>query len=266
MATTVCTPVFEGPVDVLLQLVTDHQLDIFDIPLAEVVDAFVAEVASWEEIDLPALSEFLVVAALLVELKSRRLLPGSGDVEPDEELVGWEERDLLLARLLECQAYAAAADGFALLIEQAARSVPRTTGLDADLIIRAPDLLEGVTADQVAAAYMRATSERPAPTVDLEHVTVDAVTVADAVAELTVRLPGTGRSTFRELTGHLTSRIEIIVRFLALLELFKQGRISLDQGHTFGDLDVEWVPGAPTAVMVGGGPAGRMDETDEYEG
>ncbi len=266
VATTVSTPVFEGPVDVLLQLVTDHQLDIFDIPLAEVVDAFVAEIASWEEIDLPALSEFLVVAALLVELKSRRLLPGSGDVEPDEELVGWEERDLLLARLLECQAYAAAADGFALLIEQAARSVPRTAGLDADLIIRGPDLLEGVTAEQVAAAYTRATSERPAPTVDLEHVTVDAVTVAEAVAELTVRLPGTGRSTFRELTGHLTSRIEIIVRFLALLELFKQGRVSLDQGHTFGDLDVEWVSRAPMAVTVGGGPTGELDETDEYEG
>ncbi len=263
MAATVSTPVFEGPAEVLLQLVTDHQLDIFDIPLAEIVNAFVAEVASWEVIDLPTLSEFLVIAAVLVELKSRRLLPGSGEVEPDEELVGWEERDLLLARLLECQAYAAAADGFALLIEQAARSVPRTAGLDPDLVLHAPDLLEGVTAEQVAAAYMRATAERPAPTVDLEHVTVDAVTVADAVAELTVRLPGTGRRTFRELTGHLTSRIEIIVRFLALLELCKQGRISLDQGITFGELNVEWVSGAPTAVSVGAGPS---DQTDEYEG
>ena len=191
------------------------------------------------------LSEFLVVAAVLVELKSRRLLPGTGEVEPDEELVGWEERDLLLARLLECQAYAAAADGFALLIEQAARSVPRTAGLDPDLVVHAPDLLEGVTPDQVAAAFMRATAERPAPVVDLYHVTVDAVTVADAVAELALRLPAPGPSTFRQLTGHLTTRIEIIVRFLALLELCKQGRVSLDQGHTFGDLAVAWVAGSP---------------------
>ena len=88
----------------------------------------------------------------------------------------------------------------------------------------------------------------------------DAVTVADAVAELALRLPRTGPATFRELTGHLTSRIEIIVRFLALLELCKQGRVSLDQGHTFGDLAVEWVPGAPETVSVGIGP------TDEYEG
>jgi segregation and condensation protein A len=253
---TVSTPVYQGPVDVLLQLVNSHQVDIFDVPLADVVDAFVAEVASWESVDLQVLSEFLVVAAVLIELKSRRLLPGSGDVEPDEELVGWEERDLLLARLLECQAYAAAADGFDLLIEQA----PRTAGLGPDLVVQAPDLLEGVTPDQVAAAFMRATAERPAPVVDLYHVTVDAVTVADAVAELALRLPRTGPATFRELTGHLTSRIEIIVRFLALLELCKQGRVSLDQGHTFGDLAVEWVPGAPETVSVGIGP------TDEYEG
>ena len=197
VAATVSIPVYEGPIEALLQLVTTHQVDIFDIPLADVVDAFVAEVASWEVVDLPVLSEFLVVAAVLIELKSRRLLPGTGDVEPDEELVGWEERDLLLARLLECQAYAAAADGFALLIEQAARSVPRTAGLDPDLVIHAPDLLEGVTADQVAAAFMRATAERPAPVVDLYHVTVDAVTVADAVAELALRLPRSDPSTFR---------------------------------------------------------------------
>ena len=260
VTTVVHTPAYDGPVDVLLQLVNSHQVDIFEIPLAEVVDAFVAEVASWTEIDLPVLSEFLVVAAVLIELKSRRLLPGSGDIEPDEELVGWEERDLLLARLLECQAYSAAADGFALLIEQAARSIPRTAGLDPDLVIHAPDLLEGVTPDQVAEAFMRATAERPAPMVDLYHVTVDAVTVADAVAELALRLPRTGPSTFRQLTGHLTSRIEIIVRFLALLELCKQGRVHLDQGHSFGDLAVEWVPEAADTVSVGFGP------TDEYEG
>ena len=260
VTTAVHTPAYDGPVDVLLQLVNSHQVDIFEIPLAEVVDAFVAEVASWTEIDLPVLSEFLVVAAVLIELKSRRLLPGSGDIEPDEELVGWEERDLLLARLLECQAYSAAADGFALLIEQAARSIPRTAGLDPDLVIHAPDLLEGVTPDQVAEAFMRATAERPAPIVDLYHVTVDAVTVADAVAELALRLPRTGPSTFRQLTGHLTSRIEIIVRFLALLELCKQGRVHLDQGHSFGDLAVEWVPEAADTVSVGFGP------TDEYEG
>ena len=260
MTATVSTPVYEGPIDVLLHLVNSHEVDIYDVPLLAVVDAFVAEVASWDSVDLATLSEFLVIAAVLIELKSRRLLPGRGDVDPDEELVGWEERDLLLARLLECQAYAAAADGFSLLLEQAARSVPRTAGLDDDFVVNAPDLLEGVTPDQVAAAFLRATAERPEPTVDLYHVTVDTVTVADAVSELALRLPSAGKATFRQLTRHLTSRMEIIVRFLALLELCKQGRVSLDQGHTFGDLEVAWVPGAPTRVSIGAG------QFDEYEG
>jgi segregation and condensation protein A len=261
VAATVSTTAFEGPVDLLLELVNNHQVELFDIPLASVVDAFVAEVASWETVDMQTLSEFLVIAAVLIELKSRRLLPGSDDVDPDEELVGWEERDLLLARLLECQAYAAAADAFAVLSERAARSVPRTAGLDLGFVVTAPDLLEGVTPRDLAKAYQRATAERPAPLVDLYHVTVDTVTVADAVSELAVRLPALGgRSTFRVLTGHLTSRIEIIVRFLALLELCKQGRVSLDQGHTFGDLEVAWVPGGPDLVSVGPG------FYDEYEG
>ena len=260
MTATVSTPAFEGPVDLLLQLVNSHQVELYDIPLAEVVDAFVSELAAWESVDLQTLSEFLMVASILIELKSRRLLPGPDDVDTDEELVGWEERDLLLARLLECQAYAAAADGFAVLLEQAARSVPRTAGLDLDFVVNAPDLLEGVTPDQLAEAFLRATAERPVPVVDLYHVTVDTVTVADTVAALSLRLPRLGSSTFRELTGHLGSRMEIIVSFLALLELCKQGRVSLEQGHTFGDLDVAWLGGEREPVPVGTGLY------DEYEG
>ena len=259
MAATVSTSVFEGPIEALLQLVNTHQVDIYDVPLAAVVDAFVAEMATWESVDMATASEFLVVAAVLVELKSRRLLPGPDDVEPDEELIGWEERDLLLARLLECQAYAAAADAFTLLAERAARAVPRTAGLDDGFVVHASDLLEGVTPALVAAAYLRATAAQPVPTVDLYHVTVDTVTVAEAVSELEVRLPLEGRATFRGLTGHLHTRIEVIVRFLALLELCKQGRVALDQGHTFGDLQVEWVGGSGVPVPVGA-------EYDEYEG
>jgi segregation and condensation protein A len=261
VAATVSTPAFEGPVDLLLQLVNSHEVELYDIPLAALVDAFVAEVAGWDAVDLQVLSEFLVIAAVLIELKSRRLLPGHDEVDPDEELVGWEERDLLLARLLECQAYAAAADAFALLAEQAARSVARTAGLDPGFEVHAPDLLEGVLPEDLADAFHRATAERPAPLVDLYHVTVDTVTVADAVGELVRRLPAMGgRATFRSLTSHLTSRMEIIVRFLALLELCKQGRVSLDQGHTFGDLEVGWVGGDPGRVpsVVG--------TTDEYQG
>ena len=99
MTASVSTPVFEGPIDLLLQLVNSHEVELYDVPLAAVVDAFVAEVAGWESVDLQTLSEFLMVASVLIELKSRRLLPGPDDIDTDEELVGWEERDLLLARL-----------------------------------------------------------------------------------------------------------------------------------------------------------------------
>ena len=170
-------------------------MDILEIPLAPVVDAFVAELVAERGPRSPwtPCREFLLVAAILVELKSQRLLPGPDEVDDDEELVGWEERDLLLGRLLECRAYAAAADAFVALTEQAARSIPREVGLDEGFVVHAPDLLAGVPPEQLAQAYLRATAERPVPRVDLSHVTVDTVTVAEAVDELVRRLPGGGR-------------------------------------------------------------------------
>lgn len=259
MQATVSTPLYEGPIETLLQLVNSHEVDLYEIPLADLVDGFVAHMATWTEPDLAALSEFVVVASVLIELKSKRLLPGPDDVEQDEELIGWEERDLLLARLLECQAYSAAADTFALLMEQASRSIPRTAGLDPDVQVHGPDLLEGVSPDQLADAFLKATAERPAPVVDLFHVTVDSVTVADTVAEFRRRLPRVGRTNFRALTQHLTTRIEVIVSFLALLELCKQGRVQLDQGHSFGDLEIVWLDG-------GGLVTSENDAIDEYQG
>jgi segregation and condensation protein A len=263
VAYAVRTPVFDGPIDLLLHLVSTHELDVLDIPLAPVVDAFVAVLVEHrEEIPLDTLSEFLLVAAILVELKSQRLLPGPDDTDLDEELVGWEERDLLLARLLECRAYAAAADVFVALAEQAARSIQREVGLDDGFVVHAPDLLEGVTLEQLTAAYGRATAERPIPRVDLSHVTVDTVTVAETVRDLAAHLPGAGPTTFRALTEGLATRIEVIVRFLALLELCKLGRVSLGQGRTFGDLQIAWI--AEDRALAGVG-IGLLD-VDDYDG
>ncbi len=260
MSYAVETPVFEGPIDLLLHLVSTHEVDVLEIALAPVVDAFVAHLtANREDLALDTLSEFLLVAAILVELKSQRLLPGADDVEEDEELGRWEERDLLLARLLECRAYAAAADVFASLTEQAWRSVPREVGLEDGFALRAPDLLAGVTPDKLAQAYLRATAERPVPRVDLSHVTVDTVTVAEAVSDLAERLPHLGPTSFRELTRDLRERMEIIVRFLALLELCKLGKVSLGQGVTFGELRVEWTATDHELVGVSG-------LIDDYEG
>jgi segregation and condensation protein A len=241
-ACQVATPVYEGPIDLLVHLVNTHEVDVLEVPLAPVVEAFVETLRTQpESLSMDAHSHFLLMAAILVEIKSQRLLPGPDDVEDEEELDGWEARDLLLARLLECKAYAAAADAFVALSEQAARSVAREAGLDDGFVVHAPDLLAGVRPDQLAQAYLRATEARPAPRVDLSHVTVDTVTVSETVQALALALPGRGPMSFRQMTAHLAARIEIIVHFLALLELCKLGKVTIGQAERFGDLRVEWV-------------------------
>jgi len=269
VARLVSTPVFEGPFDVLLQLILDHKIDVCDVPIAPVVDAFVTHIAETPAMDLTEASEFLVIAAVLVELKSRRLLPGPDEVDADEELVGLEQRDLLLARLVELQAYSAAAVDFTMLIEQAARSLPRTAGLEERFTDLAPDLLAGVAPADTAAAFRRAINARTQPVLDLSHVTVEQVSVSEAVSELEAFLPHSGEVTFKQLTSHLKTRMQVIVRFLALLELHKRGVLTLDQGETFGDLHVRWVDRDPVLVLAGGPLTDHSEDgegPDEYEG
>jgi segregation and condensation protein A len=268
VAYAVSTPVFDGPIDLLLHLVSSHEVDVLDVPLLPVVDGFVRVLTEQrDQVDFNQLSEFLLVAAILIELKSQRLLPGREVVEDDEELFGWEERDLLLARLLECRAYAAAADVFVALAEQASRSIPREVGLDQDFLVHAPDLLAGVTPEDLAQAYLHGSAERPVPRVDLSHVTVDTVSVSEAVAEL-IGVPRLERATsFRTLVEACQTRIEVIVRFLALLELCKMGRVSLGQGRTFGDLQIAWLDRDELSAVSGRG-LGELAgyEIDDYEG
>jgi segregation and condensation protein A len=245
-------PGYAGPLDVLFQLVSSHDVDILDVPLAPIVDAFVAHLrARREECSMDELSEFLLYAALLLELKSQRLLPGPDDVDADEEALGWEERDVLLARLLELRAYAAAADALARQLEAGALVVPRISGLDDGIEAHPPDLLEGVHPADLAAAYLRAVEDRPEVRIALDHVTVETVTVAETVADLARILPERGALSFRELVDGVTDRIEIIVRFLAVLELCKLGRVRLGQGHTFGDLHITWVHEGDDLLDVG---------------
>ena len=266
MAYTVSTPAFEGPVDLLLHLVSSHEVDVLEIPLMALVDGFVHVLSEERErIDLNQLSEFLLIAAILIELKSQRLLPGRETTDDDEDLVGWEERDLLLARLLECRAYAAAADVFVALTERASRSIPREVGLDDGFVVHAPDLLAGVTPEDIAQAYLRASAERPVPRVDLSHVTVDTVTVSETVAELIGRRPAERPASFRQLVSGCTRRMDVIVHFLALLELCKMGRVALGQGQSFGDLQIAWID-VEDLGLSGRGLAELSGHVDDYEG
>lgn len=240
MGYEVQTTVFEGPFDLLLHLILREQVDLYEVSLATIVDAYITEIGRMEVLDLEVATEFLLIAATLVELKSRRLLPGDSDLDLDDELSLWEERDLLLARLLECKTFKDVAVVLERLHDGANRSFPRIAGLDDRFAELAPDLLEGVSPIDLRDAFIRAATPKPQPTVDLYHVAAIRVSVAEAVAELCDELPRVGRITFRELTSSLVERLEVIVRFLAVLELFKQGIVELDQPSSFGEITVRW--------------------------
>jgi segregation and condensation protein A len=235
------TEVFEGPFDLLLHLILREQVDLYEISLSAIVDAYLAEVERFEQVNLDMATEFLLIAATLIELKTRRLLPGDDDLDLDDELALWEERDLLLSRLVECKTFKDAAIALQSLAGEASRSHPRTAGLEEPFLGLAPDLLAGVTAADLHTAFLRATTPRPVPRIDLDHVAPVRASVTDAVVELLDELPRVGRISFRDLTASLVERLEVVVRFLAILELFKQGVIDLDQRATFGSIEIVWL-------------------------
>jgi len=253
------TPVFEGPFDLLLHLILREQVDLYEISLSRIVDAYLRELEKMESLDLEITTEFLLIAATLVELKCKRLLPEDADVDLDDEFSLWEERDLLIARLLDCKTFKDAAHVLGDLADAASRSYPRTAGLDEPFLELAPDLLAGIDVDDLRAAYLRAMTPKPTPTVSIEHIHSVRVSVTEAVEELVDELPRMGRVTFRRLTEEFVDRLEVVVRFLAVLELFKQGFIELDQPAAFGDIEIVWV-GSPALTVA------DLAGIDSYDG
>ncbi|MEA2703843.1 MAG: segregation and condensation protein [Actinomycetota bacterium] len=246
----VSTDVYEGPFDLLLHLIARHEVDLYEISLSAIVDAYLAELDRMGPLDLDVATEFLVIAATLVELKSRRLLPGSTEDVLEDDLALYEERDLLLARLLECKTFSGAGSALGRMIDAGARSSPRTAGPGPQFLALAPDLLAGVTPADLHAALERAATPKPVPRVDLFHVAPLRISVADAVDELWAMLPSAGTTTFRAITEGVPAGLEVVVRFLAILEMYKQGLIELEQATTFGELSIVWL-GEEEAVGVG---------------
>lgn len=242
MPYAVSTPVYEGPFDLLLHLILQEEVDIHEVSLSRIVEAYIAELEKMKSLDLDVATEFLLIAATLIDLKTRRLLPAADDGELDEELALWEERDILLARLLDCKTFKDVASVMHDLIERAELSQPRLAGPDERFESLLPDLLEGVTPLRMQRAFLRATEPKAPVTIDLFHVAPIRVSVADALDELLRVLPTGGPTSFRAIISGITDRIEVVVRFLALLELFKQGRVDLVQAERFGDIQVVWNP------------------------
>ncbi|HUW02428.1 MAG TPA: segregation/condensation protein A [Acidimicrobiales bacterium] len=259
MSYEVHTETFAGPFDLLLHLILREQVELYDVSLSDIVGAYLAHLETLEDLDLEVATEFLLIAATLVELKSRRLLPGDHNVDLDDELGLWEERDLLLSRLVECKTFKDAAAALRLISRDAQLSYPRTAGLEDEFLDLAPDLLAGVSPADLRRAFLKASQPRPVPMVDLDHVAPIRASVTDAVAELLDELPRAGRLTFRALTATLVERLEIVVRFLAVLEMYKQGYIDLHQTDRFGDLTIVW-------LGTDGVAAGDLSFVDVYDG
>jgi segregation and condensation protein A len=259
------TSVFEGPFDLLLHLILQEQVDLYEVSLSTIVEGYLRQLELMEQLELDVASEFLLIAATLVELKSRRLLPTGDDLDLDEELAVWEERDLLLHRLVECKTFKEAAIALQVLAGDAGRSYARRVGPDERFIGLMPDLLDGVAATDLWRAYLRGVAPKSVPSIDLDHVAPIRASVTDAVVELVDELPRLGRITFHELTGDLTDRLDVVVRFLAVLELFKRGLVDLDQPRTFGDIEIVWL-GAKGAAAAEGLGADDLAGIDGYDG
>jgi segregation and condensation protein A len=249
MGYEVQTPAFEGPFDLLLHLILKQEVDLWEISLSTLVDEYLTRVDELGHLDLDVATEFLLIAATLVELKARRLLPSPEPIDLDEELARWEERDYLLARLLECKTFQDAAHTIHERMAIASRSFARLAGPEHPFSLLSPDPLERVSIEQLARAARKGLTPRAAPVVSTDHLNLARVSVREAIEAVLALLPAREPISFRDLVRGLSTRIEVVVRFLACLELFKQGMVDLEQFENFGDLRVRMLAPGESAEL-----------------
>ena len=249
---------FDGPFDLLLQLISRHKMDITEVALSTVTDEFIAFIraleASGEGWKLDQATEFLVVAATLLDLKAARLLP-SGEVEDEEDLALLEARDILFARLLQYRAFKEIASTFASRIELAEKSFPRAVSLDPALATLLPEVLIGVGPDRFAAIAQRVLTPKSPPVVSIEHLHTVLVSVAEESKGVVESLRSHGTMSFRALISDAAHTLVVVARFLALLDLYRQGVVRFEQVAALADLQISWI----------GSTSGEVEVTDEFD-
>jgi segregation and condensation protein A len=246
---------FEGPFDLLLQLISKHKLEVTELSLHQVTDDFVAYIraqgAAW---DLDETTEFLVVAATLLDLKTARLLP-SGEVEDEDDLALLEARDVLFARLLQYRAYKEVAALLAARMADESRRRPRAVGLEPRFASLLPEVLLGIGPEQFATLAAGALAPKEAPVLSVAHVHEVRVSVREQAAVLVERLRRTRSITFRSLVADCDTTLLVVARFLALLELFRDGSVAFEQVSPLADLHVRWT----------GADEGEIELDDEFD-
>ncbi|TDV36656.1 segregation and condensation protein A [Actinophytocola oryzae] len=254
---------FEGPFDLLLQLISQHELDVTEVALHTVTDDFIAYLRqAGDDWNLDETTEFLVVAATLLDLKAARLVP-TGDVEDEEDLALLEARDLLFARLLQYRAYKQVAALFAELEAGALRRYPRSVSLEDRFQSLLPEVMLGLSPTRFAVLAATVFRPKPAPTVSIEHLHMGKVSVREHVALLRVRLAEAGRASFAELVADCEHSIEVVARFLGLLDLYKENVILFHQEEALAELHVEWTGGTVADVTAAAQTPPAADE-EEY--
>ena len=250
--------VFSGPFDLLLGLISKHKLDITEIALSKVTDEFIAHIkaaqAADSDWDLSQASEFLLVAATLLDLKASRLLPQSGP-QDEEDLALIEARDLLFARLLQYRAFKDIARTFEERMATAGRMTARQAGLEPQFATLLPELVMGITPEQLAMVAARAMVPKVPPTVGLEHLHAPQVSVREQAGIIGGRLRRDRVCSFRSLVADADSTLVIVARFLALLELFREAAIAFEQAEALGELTVRWT----------GTDHGDIEVSDEFD-
>ena len=247
---------FEGPFDLLLSLIAKHKLDITEVALSKVTDEFIGFVKlAGSDWDLEETSSFLLVAATLLDLKAARLLP-QGDVEDEEDLALLEARDLLFARLLQYRAFKRVASVIEARMTGEAKRFPRAVGLEDRFAALLPEVLIGLGLEELATLAAKAMEPKPVHELSLAHIHAPTVSVREQAAVVVDRLRRQGTMTFRALSGDSPDTLTTVARFLALLELFREGVVTFDQVTPLGELTVRWT----------GGEADDVEITDEFDG
>ncbi|MDQ1696693.1 MAG: segregation and condensation protein [Frankiaceae bacterium] len=255
---------FEGPFDLLLSLIAKRQLDVTLIALAQVTDEFIAHIrARGDDWDLDQASGFLVIAATLLDLKVARLLP-SAEVDDEEDLALLEARDLLFARLLQYRAFKQLAALFQERFAREARRYPRAVPMEPGFAELLPEVLLGVGPEQFAAVAVRALAPRPTPVVAIDHLHAPKVSVREQAVLLAGRLRAAGAATFRGLSSDADSTLVVVARFLALLELYREGAVAFEQMSPLGELHIRWIASADADAELERW-AHETGETDEYD-
>ncbi|MBT2422212.1 segregation/condensation protein A [Streptomyces sp. ISL-22] len=234
---------FEGPFDLLLQLISKHKLDVTEVALSKVTDEFMAHIrAMGPDWDLDETTEFLVVAATLLDLKAARLLPAA-EVEDEADLALLEARDLLFARLLQYRAYKQVADIFSRRLDDEARRYPRTVGLEPHHAELLPEVVISIGAEGFARLAVKAMQPKPKPQVYVDHIHAPLVSVQEQAGIVVARLKELGEASFRALVEDTDDTLTVVARFLALLELYREKAVALDQEAALGELIVRWTGG-----------------------